>query len=27
MQAFYEPLIQRVEPGDVFTITFRVQRP
>src|SRR6266567_788904 len=26
MQAFYEPLIQRVEPGDVFTITFRVQR-
>ncbi|MFL5654790.1 MAG: hypothetical protein ACJ8CB_11535 [Ktedonobacteraceae bacterium] len=27
MQAFYEPLMQRVEPGDVFTITFRVQRP
>ncbi len=27
MQAFYEPLIQRVEPGVVFTITFRVQRP
>ncbi len=27
MQEFYEPLIQRVEPGDVFTITFRVQRP
>ena len=27
MRAFYEPLIQRVEPGDVFTITFRVQRP
>jgi hypothetical protein len=27
MQAFYEPLIQQVEPGDVFTITFRVQRP
>ena len=27
LQAFYEPLMQRVEPGDVFTITFRVQRP
>jgi hypothetical protein len=27
MQSFYEPLIQRVEPGVVFTITFRVQRP
>ena len=27
MQAFYEPFMQRVEPGDVFTITFRVQRP
>src|SRR3989440_3599306 len=27
MQAFYEPLMQRVEPGDVFTIMFRVQRP
>jgi hypothetical protein len=27
MQAFYEPLMQRVEPGDVFTITFKVQRP
>lgn len=27
MQAFYEPLMQRVEPGDVFTITFLVQRP
>ena len=27
MQAFYEPLMQRVNPGDVFTITFRVQRP
>lgn len=26
MQAFYEPLLQLVEPGDVFTITFRVQR-
>ncbi|HEX6481205.1 MAG TPA: hypothetical protein VF043_20390 [Ktedonobacteraceae bacterium] len=27
MRAFYEPLMQRVEPGDVFTIAFRVQRP
>jgi hypothetical protein len=27
LRAFYEPLMQRVEPGDVFTITFRVQRP
>jgi hypothetical protein len=27
MQAFYEPLMRQVEPGDVFTITFRVQRP
>jgi len=27
MRAFYEPLMQRVESGDVFTITFRVQRP
>jgi hypothetical protein len=27
MRAFYEPLMQRVKPGDVFTITFRVQRP
>jgi len=27
MRAFYEPLMQRVAPGDVFTITFRVQRP
>src|SRR5690242_7195292 len=27
MRAFYEPLMQRVEPGDVFTITFRVHRP
>ena len=26
MRAFYEPLMQLVEPGDVFTITFRVQR-
>jgi hypothetical protein len=27
MQAFYEPFMQRVKPGDVFTITFQVQRP
>ena len=27
MRAFYEPLMQQVEPGDVFTITFRMQRP
>jgi hypothetical protein len=27
MQAFYEPFMRHVEPGDVFTITFRVQRP
>ena len=27
MRAFYEPWMQRVEPGDVFTITFQVQRP
>jgi hypothetical protein len=27
MRAFYEPLMRQVEPGDVFTITFRVQRP
>jgi hypothetical protein len=27
MRAFYEPLMQQVETGDVFTITFRVQRP
>ena len=27
MRAFYEPLMRGVEPGDVFTITFRVQRP
>jgi len=27
MRAFYEPLMQMVEPGDVFTITFRVGRP
>jgi hypothetical protein len=27
MRAFYEPLMQQVEAGDVFTITFQVQRP
>ena len=27
LRAFYEPLMQRVKPGDFFTITFRVQRP
>ena len=27
MRAFYEPLMRHVEPGDVFMITFRVQRP
>ena len=27
MRVFYEPLMQRVEPGDVFSIAFRVQRP
>jgi len=27
MRAFYEQLMRHVEPGDVFTITFRVQRP
>jgi hypothetical protein len=26
MRAFYEPLMQLVAPGDVFTITFRMQR-
>ncbi len=26
MRAFYEPLMQHVEPGDVFTIAIRVQR-
>jgi hypothetical protein len=26
MLAFYEPLMQRVEPGDIFTIAFRVER-
>lgn len=27
MQAFYEPFMQGVKPGDVFTVAFRVQRP
>jgi hypothetical protein len=27
MRAFYKPFMQRVRPGDVFTIAFRVQRP
>jgi hypothetical protein len=27
LQTFYEPFMQRVKPGDVFTIAFRVQRP
>jgi len=27
MRAFYEPMMQLVEPGDVFTITFKVERP
>jgi hypothetical protein len=27
MRAFYEPLMRTVEPGEVFVITFRVQRP
>ena len=27
LQAFYDPWMRQVEPGDVFTITFRVQRP
>ncbi|HLZ56445.1 MAG TPA: hypothetical protein VKR06_05805 [Ktedonosporobacter sp.] len=27
MLAFYEPLMRQMQPGDVFTITFRVQRP
>jgi hypothetical protein len=26
LREFYEPLMQQVEPGDVFTITFRVER-
>jgi hypothetical protein len=26
LQAFYKPFMQRVKPGDVFTLTFRVQR-
>jgi hypothetical protein len=27
LRTFYEPFMQRVRPGDVFTIAFRVQRP
>jgi hypothetical protein len=27
MRAFYEPFMQWVKPGDVFTLTFRVLRP
>ena len=27
MRSFYEPFLQHVKPGDVFRITFRVQRP
>ncbi len=27
MRAFYEPFMRQVDPGNVFTITFRVQRP
>ena len=27
IQAFYELFMQGVKPGDVFTLTFRVQRP
>ena len=27
LREFYKPLMQQVEPGDVFTITFRVERP
>jgi hypothetical protein len=26
LQQFYEPLLQQVNPGDVLTITFRVER-
>lgn len=26
LQAFYEPFMQQVKPGDVFTLTFRVHR-
>jgi hypothetical protein len=26
IRAFYEPFLQRVKPGDVFTLTFCVQR-
>ena len=27
LREFYEPLMQRVEPGDVFTMAFTVERP
>jgi len=27
LQAFYEPFMQGVKPGDVFTVALRVQRP
>ena len=27
LRAFYEPFMQRVKPGDIFTLAFRVQRP
>jgi len=27
LRAFYEPFMQEVKPGDVFTLTFRIQRP
>ncbi len=27
LQEFYEPFMREVKPGDVFTISFRVQRP
>ena len=27
MRAFYEPFMQEVKPGDVFTLTFRMLRP
>ena len=26
LRAFYEPFMQRVKPGDIFTLAFRVQR-
>ena len=27
MRAWYEPIMQRVVPGDILTITFRLERP